>query len=450
MYELSLGDFKNIEGAEFKNIPTAADTFFGVSIDSRTIKKNEIFWAIKGERFDGHDFVNTAIKAGALFAVVERGFNYETLPAVVTPDTLKSLQTLANVHRNKFDIPVIAITGSNGKTTLKEMLAQILQSDKQVLKTEGNLNNHIGCPLTLLRLKEKHQAAIVELGSNHPGEIDVLAKISEPTHAVISNIGEAHLEFFKNKEGVFKEKTSLFDDMKSGTHIFINMNDPWLRKYEAENGQRIIRYAFDEDADVQGTDLKVDKEGRASFVLNAETEIHLLVAGIHNAYNALAASAVALSLGYDETAVKTALQSYRAFDKRMQRVELNGAEIINDCYNASPDSMQAAIDTVSRIHTDGSVYLLLGDMFELGETALQAHKRIIEKALNVERGYVFLLGETMKKAADNLKNENMRILNSNEEAASILKKLIKPGDLVLIKGSRGMKMEEIIELMKKA
>ena len=449
MFELSLDDFNNIAGAEFKNLPPSVTVFFGVSIDSRNIEAGEAFWAIKGDRFDGHDFIQTALKAGALFAVAEKGFDYGTMPVVLVPDTLKALQKLANVHRNKFDIPVIVVTGSNGKTTLKEMLAHILQSDKNVLKTEGNLNNHIGCPLTLLRLKKEHQAAVVELGSNHPGEIEVLAKISEPTHAVISNIGEAHLEFFKNKEGVYKEKTSLFDNMGSGTTIFINMNDPWLRKYEVKNGQRVIRYAFNEKADTAAEDLKIDNEGRASFVLNGRTEIVLQVTGIHNAYNALAAAAVALDLGYDETAVKKALKTYRAFDKRMQRIEHKGAVIINDCYNASPDSMLAAIDTVSRINTKGSVYLLLGDMFEMGEAALDAHKRIIEKALDVKTDGIFLLGEMMEKASLNFRADNLKILSSNEDAAMLLKKILKPADLILIKGSRGMKMEEIIDLLKK-
>ncbi len=450
MFELSLDDLKKSGQAEFHNISSSLKTFSSVSIDSRNIKAGEVFWAIKGEQFDGHDFVKSAIEAGALFAVVEKGFDSAALPVVVVPDTLKALQKLANVHRNKFDIPVIAVTGSNGKTTLKEMLAHILQSDKNVLKTEGNLNNHIGCPLTLLKLKAEHQAAVIEIGSNHPGEIDVLAKISEPTHAVISNIGEAHLEFFQDKEGVYREKTSLFDDMGAGTKIFINMDDEWLRKYKPENGQLVTRFAFEEKADVRGSKLEVDGEGRASFLLNGRTVIHLQVTGIHNAYNALAAAAVALNLGSDEKTVKKALESYRAFDKRMQRIELNGAVIINDCYNASPDSMRAAIDTVNRIKNKASLYLVLGDMFELGAAAHEAHKSVIETALDIKNDGIFLLGDAMKEAAEDFKSGNLQILNSNEEAAVLLKKLLKPGDLALIKGSRGMKMEEIIDIIEKA
>ena len=450
MFELSLDDLKNSGQTEFHNIPSSVETFSSVSIDSRNIKEGEVFWAIKGERFDGHDFVESAIEAGALFAVVEKGFDSGTLPAAVVPDTLKALQKLANVHRNKFDIPIIAVTGSNGKTTLKEMLAHILQSDKNVLKTEGNLNNHIGCPLTLMNLKAEHKAAIIEIGSNHPGEIDVLAKISEPTHAVISNIGEAHLEFFKDKEGVFHEKTSLFDDMGVGTNIFINMDDEWLRKYKPENGQQVTRFAFKENADVTGSELEVDGKGRASFILNGKTAVRLQVTGIHNAYNALAAAAVALNLGSDEKTVKEALEGYRAFDKRMQRIELNGAVILNDCYNASPDSMRAAIDTVSRIKNKAALYLVLGDMFELGTAANEAHKSVIKTALSIKSDGIFLLGEAMKAAAEDFKGGKLQILNTNEEAADRLKKLLKPGDLALIKGSRGMKMEEIIEIIEKA
>ncbi len=450
MFELSLDDLKKVAGIEFSNIPSSVKTFSGISIDSRSIHKGEVFFAIKGDRFDGHDFVKTALNSGALFAVVHKTLKYGHLPLALVPDTLKALQTLANVHRNKFKIPVIAVTGSNGKTTLKEMLAQILQSDRKVLKTEGNLNNHIGCPLTLLRLNASHRAAVVELGSNHPGEIAVLAEISEPSHAVISNIGEAHLEFFKNKEGVFKEKSSLFDAMGSGTYIYVNLNDRLLQNYTPNKGQKVTRFAFDKEADVRGTQLILNDEGCASFVLNEKTKITLQVPGIHNAYNALAAAAVAMDLGCSPNSVKDALEAYRSFDKRMQKVVVNGAVIINDCYNASPDSMQAALETVSRIKSGNSLYLLLGDMFELGDAALEAHQRIIEKALSVKANGVYLIGNLMQKAATGLKDENIQILSSNEEAAQLLRKKIKPGDLVLIKGSRGMKMEEIIDLIKKA
>ncbi len=449
MYELSLDDFKKNIRVNFKNIPKGVNRFSAVSIDSRTINKGEVFWAIKGENFDGNQFVQQAIDTGALFAVVDNKFKVGNLPVVVVSDTLDALQKLANVHRNKFNIPIIAVTGSNGKTTIKEMIAHILQSGKRVLKTEGNLNNHIGCPLTVLKLKREHQVLIVELGSNHPGEISVLTKISEPTHALISNIGEAHLEFFKNKEAVFKEKTSLFDSMNPKTRLYVNMNDLFLKKYQPVNQQKTISYAFNGTTDIKGDCLKVGSNGCADFRLNGKTVIQLQVPGIHNAYNALAAAAVALDLGYREDEIKQALDSYQAYDKRMQIMNIDGITMINDCYNASPDSMKAAINTVRHIPVKGAAYLVLGDMFELGEETVEFHKEIIREAIGINPQAVFLLGEIMKKAAEGFTEGNIRYFPGNEKAAIYLKKILQPEDLVLIKGSRGMKMEEIIELIKK-
>jgi UDP-N-acetylmuramyl pentapeptide synthase len=238
--------------------------------------------------------------------------------------------------------------------------------------------------------------------------------------------------------------------MADGGRIFINMDDEWLRKYEPEKGRKAIRYAFKQDADVRGGELRLQADGSARFTLNGRVEIGLKTAGIHNAYNALAAAAAALDLGYSEEAVKAALESYRAYDKRMQRIELDGAVVFDDCYNASPDSMLAALDTAAGITITGRRYLVLGDMFELGGAALEAHRMVIERAVKTDAEKIILLGEMMRRAAEEGAGGRVAALRTNEEAARLLKKLLKPGDLLLIKGSRGMKMENIVSLMKEA
>lgn len=253
MLNLTLQDFEKLSDVAFHNIDygiLSGKMIKGISIDSRTIEPDEVFWALRGDRFDGHNFLREVHQKEALFSVVARD-SYDSvknlaIPLVVVPDTLKALHQMAAMHREKYNIPVIVVTGSNGKTTTKEMISHILMNKFTVHKTKGNLNNHIGCPLTLLQLNEIHQAAVIEIGTNHHGEIAPLAAITKPTHAIITNIGDTHLEFFKDREGVAREKLSLFNSLENNSTIFLNLDDPFLKNYQKKGCKRHYIFVFRE------------------------------------------------------------------------------------------------------------------------------------------------------------------------------------------------------------
>ncbi|MBD3224569.1 MAG: UDP-N-acetylmuramoyl-tripeptide--D-alanyl-D-alanine ligase, partial [Caldithrix sp.] len=370
-----------------------------------------------------------------------------SLPLAIVPDTLQALQQLAQIHRKRFEIPVISITGSNGKTTVKEMLATILNGKRLVHKTAGNLNNHIGCPLTLMQLKASHEAAVIELGTNHPGEIELLAQITKPTDAIITNIGPAHLEFFKDLAGVTREKLALFKETPAGGTIYKNLDDPNISGYKNADVQHIT-YSLNKPADVRGRLHKVNEQGRGIFRLNDKTDIQLKTPGLHNVYNALAAAAVALNTGFDEFEIKDALEDYYSYDQRMQIEHWHGATIINDSYNANPESMRMALQTLENIQTSGRIFIVIGDMFELGEDAIIQHQRIIEESLQLHPGGVFVIGPLMHQACNNIIPKDGTDLVSFESHDAIRMRLsreLKANDIVLIKGSRGMKMEKIIQ-----
>ena len=427
----------------------------GVSIDTRTIKPNKVFWAIKGERFDGHDFIEAAAEKGAALAVVEKKkikkLTKIAFPLLLVEDSLKALQQFAAAHRRKFDFPVVALTGSNGKTTTKEMIASILQRKLNVLKTEGNLNNHIGCPLTLLKFSSENEVAIIEIATNHPGEIRTLTKIVQPEQALVTNIGGAHLAYFASEEELAAEKLSLFDEM-TGDLIYRNMDDPWIASYQS-TGKRLIDYGWNEKAQVRGRILDMDDKGCGAFRLNDVVDIRLGVAGWHNVKNALTAAAVALQFGFSEHEIADALASYRGFDRRMQVLERAGIIIVNDAYNANALSMQAAFDTVAAMRIKGRCIYALGDMLELGKNSVKIHYGVLLAALQSGANRILTLGENFYAASARLKKEQHAIVENysdREELAKRLNELLKPGDLLLLKGSRGMEMEKVLEKLDKA
>ena len=450
MLELRFSDLQKLKDVQFVNceallkadLPLAA-----INTDSRRIAPGEIFWVLRGERFDGHAFVKDAFEKGAQLAVVEHiGDEVAGKPLIVVPDTLRSLQELARIKRQRFTKPVIALTGSNGKTTTKEMIAHLLQAKWKVHKTQGNWNNHIGVPLTLLQLKPWHQVAVIEMGSNHPGEIALLADIVQPDWAVITNIGPAHLEHFKTLQAVAREKLSLFDHLPDGRLIFINVNDPYLKEYERK-GLKRVTFGFDVAANIFGKIISVDENGCCTFRLNDSIDIHLQVPGVHNAFNALTAAAVALFSGLDAQQIKEGLESYRAFDQRMQMIEKNGVRILNDAYNANPGSVKMAFETLKRMNFPAGLYLALGDMLELGEESLQMHRGILEQALELNPQAVFVLGDQIARAAQQIDDERIQIFREHNALADALKARLKSGDVLFIKGSRGAQMEKILQYL---
>lgn len=453
MLSITNDDFKKLNSISFANFNIKDQKWQrikGISIDSRTIEPDEVFWAIVGERFDGHDFLKEVNQKAALFSVVSKhsisGMGEVDLPLAIVPDTLKALHGLAERQRNKFDIPVIAVTGSDGKTTTKQMIAHILQQKMSIHKTKRNLNNHIGCPLTILEINEVCEAAVIELGSNHPGEIAALVKIARPNHALITNIGAAHLEFFKTKNAIAKEKLSLFRGITSKGTIYKNLDCPLISKFQSKEVE-IISYSFEQKADVTGKVKEINQTGCGIFRLNDLVDIELKIAGLHNVKNALAASAVVLNFNFTEGEIKDALESYSAVDKRMQLINWNDITIINDAYNANPVSMQAAIDAIHLMKRKGKIFFALGDMLELGEQSAVMHQKVLQRALKENPEAVYIMGEKMEQAGHLLKAQDRSKIfafNNHERLSKSLTKKLNKGDLLLLKGSRGMEMEKIL------
>jgi len=380
-----------------------------VSIDSRTVKPGELFIPIKGPNFDGRNFIEDARKKGALVLDVKDGN--------------KALQKLAKEHRAKFKIPVIGVTGSVGKTTTKDMLASILSQEKPTLKNEENYNNEIGVPLTLLKLNKTHKYAVIEMAMQGLGEIELLADMVRPNIAIITNIGEAHLEFLNTKKNVAKAKSEIFKYQAKKDFAVINADDEYFENQKSKiKNQNVVTFGIIEKADVTTRDLK---------------NITLPLPGQHNIYNALAAIAAAKILGIKKKSIKKGLESFKASSKRLDIFDHpSGIRIINDTYNANPQSMEAALKVLS-IHQARKV-AVLGDMFELGKKAVPAHKRIGKLARKLGVDEFVTVGRLSKNMGANHHFKN------NQAAVIGLKKLIHKGDAILIKGSRGMKMEEIV------
>jgi UDP-N-acetylmuramoyl-tripeptide--D-alanyl-D-alanine ligase len=429
----------------------------GISIDTRTLHPQEIFWAISGDSFDGHWFVNQAEKKGALAVVVEKKKLKQLpslqIPLIVVKDTQKSLQQFSGWHRSRFNIPIIAITGTNGKTTTKEMITWLLQTKYNVHKTLGNLNNHIGTPLTLLRLNSDHEISVTELGTNHPGEIGLLSALVKPSAALITNIGRGHLEFFSSVDGVAKEKITLFRTLKKNGLIFLNRDDKKLAaaKIRRKNTQD-YSLKTKTNASVKGQLTSVDENGCGVWKLNKKTTIHMRVPGIQNVQNALAASAVGLSYGLSENQIKKPLEEYTAHDKRMQIIKNGQSLIINDTYNANPDSFYPALDTLSYL-TKGNKkrkVLVIGDMLELGDKSDELHEKLFMTLLDYGIDGIFTFGNACDKAVNQIRGKgyaNAYAFDSHEKLAKNLKKFLKPTDIILLKGSRGMQMEKVLAFL---
>jgi len=431
----------------------------GVSIDSRTIRENELFVAIKGDRFDGHDFVPEVMKRGAWGALVDRTAlenKFSSLGGLrnimAVEDTLSALQEMSFMHRRNFVIPVVGITGSNGKTTTKEMLAGILKQKGPVLKNEGNLNNHIGVPLTLLKLDANHTAAVVEMGMSAVGEIDLLARLIGPDVGVITNIGPAHLEFLKSMDMVAQAKGELFDHLKSGGTAVLNADDHYFETLKKKCSGRVLSFGINKKSDVRALEIRQERDlTEFRIESNGSTvSVRLRAVGKHNIYNALAAAGAALAVGMSIDAVKDGLNDFMPVAMRSELKQVNGRTVLADCYNANPASMEAALETLISLRSGRKAIAVLGDMLELGTVAVDAHRAIGATAARLGVDLVITLGPLAKQVGAGAIDAGMpkdRVLEagSQAEAADLLTKLSQPGDAVLINGSSGMKMEKILE-----
>lgn len=429
----------------------------GVSIDSRTVQPGEMFVAIRGERYDGHRFIPAAAEKGAAVVVADQNADQALLknaPVVLrVADTLSFLMELAGWYRQRFTVPVIAITGSSGKTTTKEMLAAILSRRYRVVKTEGNRNNFIGVPLTLFRMDATTEAAVVELGTNHPGEIARLTDIVRPTHALITNIGSGHIGFFGSRQAIYREKKALFDRMPESGTIYLNIDDPYLEMYRRP-GVRVRRIGCLEEADYRGEFTQPEAADGSGLQINGGEIIRLHIPGRHQAANALLAGAVALDMGLSYEMVKEALEALRPVPQRMEIIRRDGILFINDAYNANPESMVAAIDYLCELPlpADGHRYAVLGDMLELGTFSDTAHREIGKYLAGRPLEHVFCYGDESRLIVESIRQADSRRPSADwyrdhASLAADLKARIRSGDAVLIKGSRGMAMEKVLEAL---
>lgn len=427
----------------------------GVSIDTRQINEGNLFVPLKGEKLDGNTLIKDAFEKGAIASLIDREYyenhksDFENLPIIITDDTLRGIGLLANLHRKRFDLPVVAIGGSNGKTTTKEILSHILSADNKVLKTYKNYNNQLGVPLMLFCLDESYQAAVLEIGTNEPGEIAYLAEVLEPTHGLITNIGKEHLEKLIDIVGVETEETYLFGQLRKFNKMsFINYDDKVLSKYAnlldtkyvfgQEEGMHLTyKVTLDEDLHPTLTIKTYDEK-------NFEVEMKGIVGNIQ-AYNAAAAIAIALVLGEEVDIIKKALTDYAPESGngygRMLVEKIGNKTIINDCYNANPNSVSVALDTLN-LYDDYKI-AVLGDMLELGENTIEEHKVILEKASAIA-DEVFLFGGIYKGLEP--KQNSTHFTDKSEIVKTILKN--ETSASILVKGSRGMRLEDVINGLK--
>jgi UDP-N-acetylmuramoyl-tripeptide--D-alanyl-D-alanine ligase len=429
----------------------------GVSTDTRTLASGELFIALKGENFDGHEFLDAAAERGAAAVMVSAEWAEGRtlgLPALVVADTRLALGALGAWWRSRFDIPLIGVTGSNGKTTVKEMIASILRAQAQadgydaelaVLATAGNLNNDIGLPLMLLRLHASHRAAVIEMGMNHPGEIAYLTRLAQPTVALVNNAQRAHLAGLGGVAEVARAKGEIFDGLREGGTAVINADDPFAGLWREMNaGRRVLAFGLDQPADVRGrAELKALGSVLSIDAPQGAVEATLRVPGVHNARNALAAAAAALAAGASPAAVSAGLTSFRGVKGRLQiRPATGGAVLIDDSYNANPDSVRAAIDVLAA--TPGRKILVLGDMGEIGGQAGQFHDEVGGYAKSQGVDQLFALGEQSELASRNF-GAGGQHFDSVEALLAVLAPQLDGDTAVLVKGSRFMRMERVAD-----
>lgn len=430
----------------------------GISIDTRTIQPQQAFIAIKGPNFDGHNFINEAIRKGAACIIRETsgrqpaaGSRQPSKTVIIeVKDTVKALGDIARLHRQKFDIPVVAVTGSNGKTTTKEMAACLLSGEYRVLKNEGTKNNHIGLPMALAMLQDRHRFAVLEAGTNHPGEIDYLGSICLPNAAIITNIGPSHLQYLKDERGVLREKGSLLRHLRPPRIAILNSDCRYLRPQtlKGHRGRTVIGFGINHKSDFFASDIKI-KNTSLQFLLNHKYKVSLNTTGYYNIYNALAAAALARIFGVSYKALIERLNTFSFPDGRLKIRKIDNISFIDDSYNSNPLSLQHALDVLGNFRAGGRKIFVMGDMLELGDKAALHHRQAGKKAAGV-CDYFVAVGRLSVSAAKTARQSGMAekdvfCCSDSSRARDVLFKKITPaaGDIVLVKGSRAMKMEEV-------
>jgi UDP-N-acetylmuramoyl-tripeptide--D-alanyl-D-alanine ligase len=429
--------------------------FSGVSIDSRKVKQGDLFVALPGVQTDGHLYVDAALNQGASGALISKVISYTGDKALIqVPDTLKALQDLARFHRQKHNVQVIGVTGSNGKTTTKDMIAAVLQEKFSILKTTGNFNNDLGLPLTLLELDSTHQWAVLEMGMRGLGQIKQLVEIAGPTIGVITNIGMAHIEILGSKEKIAQAKGELLVGLPPGGIAILNGEDEYCRRLGNDFAGKKIFYGFNADCDIRAFNI-TPGDFSASFVVNCPQGnffVRIPLPGEYNILNALAAVAVGLETGMNTEEIKEGLTKIKLTAMRLERmVGAAGEVIINDTYNANPDSMIAALQTLSNSAGTKKI-AILGDMFELGEYSELGHRQVGRTIADLAIDLLITVGEQaryigLEATAAGFLDTKVQHFSNKMEAAAFLVKEVSKGDIVLVKGSRGMAMEQIVHVL---
>jgi UDP-N-acetylmuramoyl-tripeptide--D-alanyl-D-alanine ligase len=441
-----------------------------ISIDSRTLVPGDLFFAIIGPSFDGHDFIIEAFNKGAMGAVVCKSVSGllqseeidKNNVIVEVKDTLSALQDWSKHYKDKFKTFNICVTGSNGKTTTKEIIAHILSQEFPLLKTSGNYNNEIGIPLTLLQLNKSHQLLVAEMGMRGLGEIKTLTHFIPPDLAVITNIGEAHIGLLGSKENIFKAKMELLQSLDKDGIAIINKDDHYFFEMsEIVKDKKVYTFSIENKSDIMARNIRIFSDEGMKFTLEVQNdkgrEIYFPLLGRYNIYNALAASAVAFALGIELGLIERGLSSFKPLDLHMQLSNFyNDIKILNDSYNASPLSVKGALETLTEVAQNNEKIAILGDMLELGEKTGFYHREIGKEVAKLSIDTLITVGQGGKIIAQSSKEEGMaeeRVFSfENNEKINLAKKLlnlIKPGNFVLLKGSREMKMEEILEFWQK-
>lgn len=427
------------------------DEIQGVAIDSRKIESGYLFVPIKGERVDGHDFIPQVMENGALCTLSEHPLPDANHPYILVPDTVKALQDIAEYYRKSLNITVVGITGSVGKTSTKEMIASILEQKYAVLKTEGNFNNEIGLPLTIFRIREEHQIAVLEMGISDFEEMHCLAKMARPDICVITNIGPCHLENLGDFQGVLKAKTEIFDYMNADGPVYLNGDDATLRTVSEVHGKAPNFFGLDKENALYAdeiTNLGLKGTECLLHLKDMDVQAHICIPGRHMVYNALAGSAIGEYLGLTADEIAAGIRALVPVSGRNRMIETESLQIIDDCYNANPVSMKASLDVLS--FGLGRRVAILGDMFELGSDEKELHASVGTCA--AEKGIELIccigqLSENTAKAAEKSAHSGTKVLHfaTRDEFLDQMKSIIRPGDTILVKASHGMEFPKIVE-----
>ncbi len=448
MKQLTLSQITNAVGG-ILNV-NCDDYITDVCTDTRKITKGCLFIAISGENFDGHDFINTAFENGAK-AVMSSKLLHTDKPVILVKDTRIAYGKLASYYKGLFNIFCVGVTGSVGKTSTKEMISTVMSKKYDVLKTQGNFNNDIGLPRTLLSLEQNHTGAVIEMGMSSLGEISYLSKITKPDLAVITNVGVSHIENLKTRENILKAKLEILDGMKETSKVILNADNDMLFSVKDILGDRALYFGIDTPALVTASDIKVSGDS-TEFKINYDNKSYnavVGVVGVHNVYNALAGFLVGVQIGLSPEKIIEAIAEYKNANMRQTIKDCNGIKVIEDCYNASPDSMKSALEVISSVECDGKRIAVLGDMLELGSLSSDMHTDVGKLAAESNIDMLLCYGELSENIIKGAKQNGLfdaLHFSDKDKLADYIRKSVKKGDAIIFKASRGMRLEEVIKL----